>query len=127
MKGMIVSVGKGDSWVTVKFEGPSLTLERYLRYHPNAEAVPDNWTAKGALGGLLSDDAFHTAGRWLSNLMEGRTETGAVGTRDALVNMNGLFLMEGGKVAFALGWNALPPVHWPGRIDEWIKGTWRPT
>lgn len=124
---MVVTVGKGDSWVTVKFEGPSLTLERYLRYHPNAEAVPDNWTAGGALGGLLSDDAFHTASRWLSNLQTKETGAMAVGERDAIVNVNGLFLMERGEVAFALGWNALPPVHWPGRINEWINRQWQPS
>ena len=40
--------------------------------------------------------------------------------RTALVNDNGLFLLENGKIKYALGWTAISPCDWRPCIWEWV-------
>lgn len=60
LKGMIVEIGPQDNWITVKFEGPSLTLDRYLRYRTGSREL--------ANFAEIAGKSFAYAQRWLRDL-----------------------------------------------------------
>lgn len=60
LKGMIVVIGPTENWITVKFEGPTLTVARYMRYRVGSKELTDFAAHTGK--------AFAYAAKWLQNL-----------------------------------------------------------